>query len=611
MIDLSESRIYEFDEFRLDGKNHRLFRRASGELVPLSPKAAELLLILVQSGGRILTKEELLDTVWGNSFVEEANLSQTIFVLRKTLGENTKEPRFILTAPNRGYQFIASVNEVNSDDQILEDSFLSDVDQPSEARVGEREGPFLKSGRRKRIDSLAVLPFANASDDPSLEYLSDGITDTIINSLSGLPGLRVLARSTVFRYKGRDAQLAEIGSELRARAVVTGRVLRVGERLIVAVELVDVADEAQLWGERFNRELSDIFEVQEEIAHEISEALKLKLTSKQKKKLAKQYTESTDAYHLYLKGRHHWNKRTEESLRKSIEFFDLAIKSDPNYALAFAGLADAYTKLGDVGVTAISPRDAFSKGRAAAERALEIDNTLAEIHASLAHLNMHHYQWQDAERQFKRAIELDPNYTTAHHWYAYYLMFNGRVRESLAEITRTIDLDPLSPVLIESLGQLFYFARRYDNAIEQHRQSLDIDPHYFPAHIGLARAFEQKKLYDEAFTEIERAMALSPDSMDILASLGHMYAVSEQTEKALGVLAKLNERSQTKHVSPYNIAVVYVGLGERDEALEWLNKAHLEQSEGMIYLTIDPRLDPLHSDPRFTDLAHLIGLPSI
>lgn len=458
------------------------------------------------------------------------------------------------------------------------------------------------------IDSLAVLPLANISDDPEAEYFSDGITETIINSLSQLPQLKVMARSTVFRYKGDDIDPQEVGSRLGVRAVLTGRVFCRSESLNIQTELVDARDGSQLWGEQYNRRSSDIFEVQEEIAKEITEKLRLKLSGDEKGRLAKRHTENPEAYQLYLMGIYFWNKRTVEAVNKSIEFFRRAIDIDPDYALAYAGLSNSYAKLGDVELTAISPREAFSKAKTAALRALELDDKLAEAHTSLAHVHMHDYDWPSARREFKRAIELNSNYATTRHWYAYYLTMTGRVGEAMKEIAKALELDPLSLPINTDLGELLYFTGQYDKAVEQFQKTLDMDAYYYQAHLVLARVYEQKEMFEEAIAEFFRAQEISADSTDALASLGHAYGVSGKKKEARDVLARLNELSKGKYVSPYNVALIHLGLGERDRAFEWLRRADEERASSVIFVTIDPRLDPLRSDREFTELLQRVGL---
>ncbi len=462
------------------------------------------------------------------------------------------------------------------------------------------------AAHHQAINSLAILPLVNATDNPEAEYLSDGITESIINGLSQLRQLRVLSRSTVFRYKDKAVDLQTAGRELGVRAVMSGRVLHLGETLIIRTELVDVTDGSQLWGEQYHRKLSDIFALQEEISNEITEKLRLRLTGEEQKRLAKRHTGNAEAYKHYLKGRYYWNKRTLEAAKKSIEYYEHAIALDADYALAYAGLADSYTKLGDVGVTAIPPKAAFSKARAAAVKALEIDPALAESHATLAHLNMHYYEWREAERAFKRALELNPNYATTRHWYAYYLIFNGRDEEALAEIKHALELDPLSLPINTDLGELLYFARHDDQAIAAFKRALEMDAHFFQARIALGRAYEQKAMYREAISEFEKARTLSEDNADTLAALGHLYAVSGQRDLAVEALTELHAMSAHTYVSPYNLAIIHVGLGEIDRAFALFDCE--EQAEWMIYVTVDPRLDVLHSDERFQELVDRIGL---
>jgi DNA-binding SARP family transcriptional activator len=457
------------------------------------------------------------------------------------------------------------------------------------------------------INSLAILPLANAGADPDMEYLSDGITESIINGLSQLARLRVMARSTVFRYKGADVDPQEVGRKLGVRAVLTGKVLPRGDTLNIQVELVDVSDGSQLWGERYSRKCSDLFEVQEEIAEEITGKLRLRLSGEERGRLAKRHTESADAYRLYLKGVFFWNKRTLEGVEKSIEYFRRAIDADPRYALAYAGLSNSYAKLGDVGLTAIPPKEAFSNARAAALRALELDDSLAEAHTSLAHVHMHAYEWQSAGGEFRRAIELNPNYATARHWHAYYLMMFGRTDEALAEIARALELDPLSLPINTDFGELLYFARRYDRAVEQFRKTLEMDAHYYQAHLVLARVYEQEGLFEESVAEFHRATELSGEGTDALASLGHALAASGKKKEARDVLGRLTELSRSRYVSPYELALIHLGLGERDEAFERLYKAYEEYAEWGIYMAVDPRLDPLRPDPRFTELVRRVG----
>jgi eukaryotic-like serine/threonine-protein kinase len=459
------------------------------------------------------------------------------------------------------------------------------------------------------VDSLAILPLVNVTRDLDKEYLSDGITESIINALSQLSQLRVMARSTVFRYKGREIDPRTVGHELHVKAVLVGRIDQRMNELIISAELVDVADGSQLWGQQYQYTLSDIFTMQEAIANEISDKLRLKLSRQEKKRLTKRYTENPEAYQLYLKGRYHWNRRTEDDLKKAAEYFRQATEKDPHYALGYAGLADASISLGAYSFD--DPKEAFLRAKAAALKTLEIDNTLAEAHTSLAAvIAILDWDWSGAEREFKRAIQLNPNYATAHHWYAEYMaQVSGRYNEAFAEIRRAQELDPLALIINTDIGEIFYFARQYDRAVEQWQETLELDADFAPVHRLLGYAYEQQSRFEEAIVEFEKAISLSPTSTDYLAGLGHAYAVSGQVPKAKKVLNKLHRLARQRYVPSYDIAVIYVGLGEHDLAFNWLENAYVERPWQLLFLKVDPRLDPLRSDPRFQDLLRRMNFP--
>jgi eukaryotic-like serine/threonine-protein kinase len=460
----------------------------------------------------------------------------------------------------------------------------------------------------KTIDSIAVLPFENASADPNAEYLSDGITESLISSLSHLPKLRVMARSTVFRYKGQVLDAQKVGRDLNTRTVLTGRVVQRGDALIIGTELVDVENGWRLWGEQYNRKLADIFAIQEEIANEISEKLRLSLTGEEKKRLTKRHTQNAAAYQDYLKGRYYWNKRTAKAVKKGIEYFEQAIEKDPSYPLAYAGLADSYGILGFYGYAA--PRDAFPKAKAAALKALEMDEALPEAHASLAYVNFYYdWDWFGAEREFKRSIELNPSYATARMFYSGYLAVMGRRQEALAESEKARELDPLSLINNTNVALLLYFARQYDQAIEQCSRTLEMDPNFVVAHAWLGQTYLQKGRFHEACKEFQTATELSEGSPFYIAMLGHAYAVAGDLSEAHKLLDQLKKLSVGAYVSSYSIAEVYVGLGDRDKAFEWLQKACEERSRALVFIGGEPGLDPLRSDPRFQDLLRRVGLP--
>jgi serine/threonine-protein kinase len=457
------------------------------------------------------------------------------------------------------------------------------------------------------IDSIAVLPLVNASADPNTEYLSDGITESLINSLSQLPKLRVIARTTMFRYKGREVDPQKVGRELGVKAVLTGKVLQRGDSLIIQADLVDVADGSQLWGEQYNRKFSDILAVQGEIAKQISQKLRMRLTGKEQQRVTKSYTENTAAYQLYLKGRYFWSKRTEEGLNKATEHIQQAIDIDPNYALAYVGLADCYNLLGFYSV--LEPKEEFPRAKAAATKALEIDDTLAEAHASLGYVKLF-YDWDltSAESELKQAIELNPNYATAHHWYGVYLQLVGRFDQALVEMRRALELDPLSPSINANVGWPLYYARQYDQAIEQFQKAVERDQSSPLPHHWLAMVYGQKGMYEEAITEYQKALELSGSRSRIVAELGYIYAVSGRRSEAQKALKELKELSKRRHVSSFYMALISMGLGEKDQAFASFETAYEERSPRLIDLKVDPIFDPLRSDPRFAVLIRKMGL---
>jgi serine/threonine-protein kinase len=469
-----------------------------------------------------------------------------------------------------------------------------------------------QSGRRSRsrraIDSLAILPLINEGGDPDTEYLSDGITESIINSLSQLPKLRVMARSTVFRYKGKDVDPKRVGEELGVRATFTGRVLQRSDVLIIKAELVDASDGTHLWGEQYNRQLSDIFSIEEEISKEISDKLRLKLSGAQKKQLTKRYTENTRAYQHYLKGRFYWNKRTAEGLTKGIEYFKQAIEIDPGYALAFAGLADSYNILASY--SALAPREAFPRAKNAATRALELDDKLAEAHTSMAFVKFgYDWDWPGAEREFKQAIQLNPGYSYSHNFYSVLLAALGRFEEAFSQTNSAYELDPLSLPINTNLGWLLYLGRRYEDAILQYQKTIDLDDGFALAHRRLAQTYQQVQRYSDAAAEFRKAWALSgDDDVELLTARGHFYATVGDIAKLQEILKQLEEFAKSRYVPSYLIARIYLGLGERDRAFELLEKALDERYGYLAYLNVEPMFDIVKDDPRFSDLAHRVGL---
>lgn len=465
-----------------------------------------------------------------------------------------------------------------------------------------------KGRSRKAINSVAILPLVNVSADPNAEYLSDGITESIINNLSQLPRLRVMARSTVFRYKGRDVDPQEVGRELNVHAVLTGRVLQFGEALLIGAELVRVADGSQLWGQHFNQKPGDIFSVQEEIANQISEKLQMQLSGEEKKRLGKRYTENSKAYQLYLQGRYHWNKRSEDGMKKGIQFFEEAISLDPNYAMAYAGLADSYIILGFYGV--LAPNEVMPRVKDAAKKALKIDGTLAEARISLAYaMAAYDWDWARAEKQYKRAIKLNRNYATAHHWYGEYLAFMGRADEAAKELEKAQELDPLSLIINVALGWIYYLGRRHDEAIKRHLRTLELDPNFVHARFCLALAYVQKKMFAEAIDEFEKVVTMIGRDPGALAALGYAYGVSGNKDEARKLLAELIEQSERRYIAPYRLALVCIALNEKDLAFGWLEKGYAEHDLGLACLKVEAMADSLRSDPRYDELLRRVGFP--
>ena len=649
--------IYEFGRFRVDALRRLLTRE--GNQVRLPAKAFDILVVLLEEKGRLVEKEELMKRVWPDAVVEENNLTVNISALRRSLAESPGEHRYIVTVPGRGYQFVADVQQDSAESAgeheelsgqevteiIVGPAVPASVEEAhtngagpahtlsSAAYIGDeikrhKRGVVLALGAliattiiiaylayshsrtaesKPGITSIAVLPFANDTGDPNADYLSDGISESLINSLSQVTGVKVIARSSAFKYKGKEAELQEVANELGVQAVLTGRVTERGENLSISVELVNASDKTQMWGEKYDRKMSDLLAIQREIAREIVEKLKLRVSGGEKGP-AKHYTESNEAYQLYLKGRFFWNKRTVDALKKSIEYFNQAIDKDPGFALAYAGLADSYV----VPANRLPPREAMPKAKAAATRALELDDTLAEAHASLGRvLATYDWDWQGAEREYKRALELNPAYAVAHQWYGGYLGVMGRSDEAIAERKRAVELEPLSPIINFEWGLAFYYARDYDHAIEQFQKTLELDQNFPSAHNFLPAAYEQKGMYNEALAEFKKAIPLTGKSEWTLskAGLGHLYAVTGKKSEARTLLNELKQASKQEYIPGSSIAFIYAGLGEKDQAFLWLDKGYEQRSFQMQWINLDPRWDTLRSDPRFGDLMGRMGVP--
>ena len=457
---------------------------------------------------------------------------------------------------------------------------------------------------RTVIDSVAVLPFQNASGNPNMDYLSDGVTESVINSLSRLSDLKVMARSTMFRFKGRESDPQKVGQELGVSAVMTGRMLQRGDELVVNVELVNVADGTQLWGEQYNRRSTDLASLQQQIARDISEHLRLKLSGREQQ-LNKGGTSDTEAYQSYLRGRYFWNKRTADGLRKAIEQFQQAIERDPNYALAYAGLADSYLLLEQYAGTPAS--ETLPKAKVAATHALRIDESLAEAHTSLAFYYSQTWQWDESEKEFKRAISLNPNYPTAHQWYQSYLRAQGRFDEAMSEIKRARELDPLSPILGVNLAIVYIRKGDLDSAMAEAIRLRDLEPNFPLSHAPLGKVYIKQRKYPEAIAAFEADVAIDRTAF-ALSDLGYAYAIADRREEALAILRELEEKYQKRESLGQYVALVHLGFGDLDQAFAWLEKDYQARSGLLDYLITDPLFDSIRGDPRYADLLRRMGL---
>ena len=468
-----------------------------------------------------------------------------------------------------------------------------------------------RMGGGETIDSLAVLPFVNGSGDPNMEYLSDGITESLINSLSQLPKLEVKSRDSAFHYKGKDPDAETVGRELGVRAVFKGRVTKAGDDLAVSAELIDARNNDHIWGEQYSRKASDIFALQGDLAKEITTALRTRLTGEDEKRLTKSYTASPEAYQLYLTGRYWANKSNEEGFRKGIEYFQQAIAKDPAYALAYAGLADCRVNL--TLFVLDPPQEEFPKAKEAAQKALELDDSLAEAHVTLAFIKgLYDWDWSAAEAESHRAIALNPNLAIAHREYGTLLWNIGRLDEGTSETKRARDLDPLSLDYNLVLGLNFYVARKYDQAVAQGLRVLELDPNFIPGHVLLSLADLQESKYQDSVQEIDKALVVSPNSVDALSVLGYAYAVAGKKSDAQNVLDRLNEMSKQKYVAAESRAVIYAALGQKDQAFDWLQKAYEDRSitagGPFSMLKVHPAYDPLRPDPRWAALLRRVNL---
>jgi TolB-like protein/DNA-binding winged helix-turn-helix (wHTH) protein/Tfp pilus assembly protein PilF len=618
--------VYRFDQFEVDDRKFRFFE--GGAPMQIEPKVLRLLIYLIANRNRLVRKQELLDAVWQDAMVTENSLTRAIGLLRKALNEDGHVPRYIETVPTAGYRFIANVTAVEQNSgvgasSLIEPAAIPPADHGGAPRrriwipaaillllataAGAYRFFFHRNGG-ETIDSVAVLPFVNASGDPNAEYLSDGITESLINSLSQLPNLKVMSRDTAFRFKGKEADPRTVGHELGVRAIFKGTVTQRGETLSISAELIRARDNSHIWGQHYDRKLTDMDALREEIAGEMARALRVRLTGPEEKRLTKTYTANPEAYQDYLKGRYWWNKSTPGGFDKGIEYFQQAIAKDPSYALAYSGLADCYSSFAKAGLVPF--REGYLKAKDAALKAVELDDTLAEAHGSLALVeSSYDWDWSGADKEIRRAIELNPTYADAHRLHGEVLWQTGRLDEAIAEIKRTLELDPLSINDNATLGIAFFLARQYDRAIEQEAKTLELDPTFVLAYYFRGVAYSKKSMYEQGMAEFDKGMAISPVNLVALTGLGYGYAVTGRSAEAQKVLDKLNELSMHEYVSPVWRAKIYAGLEEKDRAFEWLEKAYEDRSIVSVgFMKPNPMFDPLRSDPRYADLLRRTNL---
>lgn len=561
-----------FGDCTFDSDARTLHR--DGEAVRLSGKAFQLLEILLDARPNPISKEELFARLWPDTFVSEANLASLVKEIRAAIGDDARNPRFVRTAHRFGYAFSGAVT---------------------------------KAAGRSAIESIAVLPFANSSGNADLDYLADGLAETLINTLADIEGLRVAPRASSFRYRGREEEHAVVQRELNVRAALTGRISVSGETVALGVELIDLARDAQLWGKRFEAPISGIVALQDDLSHAIVSALQLRVSGETERRLRKRYTGSATAYQLYLKGRHHWNRRTAEGIERAIFFFESAIDADAAYAPAYSGLADSYVALASRDLH--PARQVMPKAEIAARRALELDGDLAEAHASMGAIHeLFHWRWDRAEEEFLTSLRLNPSYVTARQWYALALAHRGRTAEALAQIGVPLEDDPLSFHLNAAAAVIHYLGRDYDAAEESCRRALEINPYYEPAHFSLGLSLQQRERYDEARAELEKALAISKGEPHVIAALGTLDAAEGKVEAARERLDALAALSPAREVSPVHFATVHLALGELSAALGWLARALETRSGWLVYLATEPRFDALRGEPRFEEMVERVGL---
>jgi DNA-binding winged helix-turn-helix (wHTH) protein/Tfp pilus assembly protein PilF len=583
----SPKRIYGFGPFQIDLDRYLLMR--DGKLVPLSPKVFETLIFLIENRGSVVKKDDIMSRVWPDTYVEESNLAQNIFLLRKALGEEKTEHRYIITIPGVGYRFVAPVVEsfTNTSKRIAAPETAATVDS---------------------VRSIAVLPFKNLVKESGDEFLGPGIADALIMRLSSIRRLKVRPTTAVLKYSETINDPLAIGRELNVDALLDGVYQRIGEQIRVSVQLVSVTNGLTLWATKFDEHFTNIFAIQDSISEQVVRSLALKLSGEERNQLAKSYTDNAEAFHLYIKGRYFWNQRSIEGIKKGLEYAQQAIAIDPTYAPAYVGLADSYNLLGGQH-SVLPPRESFPKARGAVLRALEIDEHMAEAYASLGFINCClEWNWPTAEQNYLKAIALKPNYPTAHHWYGELLITAGRFDEGLVQLRMAQELDPLSLAINADLAAAFYYARQYDRSENHLENLLDLNSNFVRARVLLAKVLAQQADYSKAIEMARSAVELSGDDPVAVAALAHILALAKQSREANEILDELQRSRKRRYISAGNIATIYIGLDKKQLAFEWLEKAYQNKDIEIVWLKVSPVFDPLRPDPRFTKLLERVSL---
>jgi TolB-like protein/DNA-binding winged helix-turn-helix (wHTH) protein/Tfp pilus assembly protein PilF len=623
--------VLRFGVFQLDTQTGEL--RKSGNTIKLRPQAAKVLAVLVGRPDQLVTREELKDQIWGqDTFVDfEHGLNLCIQQIRAALRDDADVPRYIETLPRWGYRFIAPVRDSNREQIFGPDA--ATVPAPAAPRrfrlrqiaslvaimsvivgaalvLANVRGwrTQLLGGPSSPVRSIAVLPLLNLTGDAAQDYFADGMTDALITDLAKIHALRVVSRNSIMQYKGNRKPMPQIARELNVDTVVEGAVTRSADRVRITAQLVEAAKDRHLWAETYERDLRDVLALQDEVARDIAEEVRGKLTPQEKLRLTSARAIDPAAYEAYLKGRYYSNKRTEEGIKKSIEYFQQAIEKDPSYPLGYAGLADAYVYLGVWDY--VPPNEVAPKAKTAVLRALTIDDALPEGHATLGNVLLRfEWNWTFAEQEYRRAIELNPSLAAAHSYLGIEMSARGDFANGIAEIKRAHELDPLSLVEHYVLGNLFYQERQYDQAIEELRSALEMDRSAFFLHWSLGMNYAQIHMFKEAMDEAQAAVVNSSGSPLTRAGLAHAYAVAGKQAQARKIVEQLKHESSRRYVPARELAVVYADLGEKDQAFQWLEKAYQERDRGLIWLKTDPALDSLRSDPRYRDLLRRVGPP--